>query len=161
MKQLVLSAALLACSLPTMANSFADINMDIDDLAGFIVLLLLFSSPIVITALILGYRHKEKKAKYQIISEALAAGKELPKEFFVEASKNTDTKVVLSKGIKNACLGIGLAIMLWFITEEMGIVSIGILIFFIGIGQVITAYATREKEENKNEPTNSTDIEQL
>ena len=161
MKQLVLSAALLACSLPTMANSFADINMDIDDLAGFIVLLLLFSSPIVITALILGFRHKEKKAKYQIISEALAAGKELPKEFFVEASKNTDTKVVLSKGIKNACLGIGLTIMLWCITEERGIASIGILIFFIGIGQVITAYATREKEENKNEPTNSTDIEQL
>ncbi len=144
-----------------MANSFADINMDIDDLAGFIVLLLLFSSPIVITALILGFRHKNKKAKYQIISEALAAGKELPKEFFVEASKNTDTKVVLSKGIKNACLGIGLAIMLWFITEEMGIASIGILEFFIGIGQVITAYATREKEENKNEPSNCTDIEQL
>ena len=161
MKQLVLSAALLACSLPTMAKSFADINMDIDDLAGFIVLLLLFSSPIVITALILGFRHKNKKAKYKIISEALTAGKDLPKEFFVDPSKSTDTKVVLSKGIKNACLGIGLTIMLWCITEERGIASIGILIFFIGIGQVITAYATREKEENKNEPTNSTDIEQL
>ena len=160
MKQLVLSAALLACSLPTMANSFLG-NVDIEDLMGLIGVLLLFSSPIVIVAIILGYRHKEKKAKYQIISEALAAGKELPKEFFVEASKSTDTKVVLSKGIKNACLGIGLAIMLWFITEEMGIASIGILIFFIGIGQVITAYATREKEENKNEPSNSTDIEQL
>ena len=161
MKQLALSAALLAGSLPTMANSFADINMDIDDLAGFIVLLLLFSSPIVITALILGFRHKNKKAKYKIISEALAAGKDLPKEFFVDPSKSTDTKIVLSKGIKNACLGIGLTVMLWFITEERGIASIGILIFFIGIGQVITAYATREKEENKNEPTNCTDIEQL
>ena len=161
MKQLVLSAALLACSLPTMAKSFADINMDIDDLAGFIVLLLLFSSPIVITALILWFRHKNKKAKYKIISEALAAGKDLPKEFFEDPSKSTDTKVVLSKGIKNACLGIGLTIMLWCITEERGTASIGILEFFIGIGQVITAYATREKEENKNEPSNCTNIEQL
>ena len=161
MKQLALSAALLAGSLPSMANSFCDIDMDVDDLAGFIIVLLLFSSPIIITALILGFRHKNKKAKYKIISEALAAGKDLPKEFFVDPSKSTDTKVVLSKGIKNACLGIGLTIMLWCINEDRGIASIGILIFFIGIGQVITAYATREKEENKNEPTNSTDIEQL
>ena len=95
------------------------------------------------------------------IAPALAAGKDLPKEFFVEPSKNSDPTAVLSKGIKNACLGIGLAIMIWFMTEEMGIASIGILIFFIGIGQVITAYATREKEESKNEPSNCTDIEQL
>ena len=160
MKQLALSAALLACSLPTMANSFLG-NVDIEDLIGLIAVLLLFSTPIIIVAITFWFNHRNKKAKYQVISEALAAGKDLPKEFFVEPSKNSDPTAVLSKGIKNACLGIGLAIMIWFMTEEMGIASIGILIFFIGIGQVITAYATREKEEGKNEPSNCTDIEQL
>ena len=160
MKQLALSAALLAGSLPTMANSFLS-NAVIEDLIGLIAILLVFSTPIIIVAITFWFNHRNKKAKYQIISEALAAGKDLPKEFFVEPSNNSDPTAVLSKGIKNACLGIGLAIMLWFITEKMGIVSIGILIFFIGIGQVITAYATRKKEGSKNEPNNCTDIEKL
>ena len=73
MKQLALSAALLAFSMPTMANSFLG-NVDIEDLIGLIAVLLLFSTPIIIVAITFWFNHRNKKAKYQVISEALAAG---------------------------------------------------------------------------------------
>lgn len=163
MKQIALTAAFMASSLPGMANTFMGID-NMEDATGIIAIIMVFGLPAFIVFMMLWFGHKNKKAKYKVISEALASGKELPKELFQDKSSATQSKEVLSKGIKNIFLGIGLTIMLWCLTEEPGVASIGVLVFFIGVGKVVVAYATRdekETEEKKNNTHSCTDIEKL
>ena len=100
--------------------------------------------PVFIIAIIMWFRYKNKQAKYRLVSEALAAGKELPKDLFAEAlPKEMD---ILNKGIKNVFLGIGLGVFLWVLTDEEGLAAIGFLIFCMGLGQVIIGYTNQPKK---------------
>ena len=92
------------------------------------------------------FRYKNRKAKYRLAEQTLAAGQQLPPEFFKE-SKEED-KDLRSRGIKNIFLGIGLFIFLWAITGEFGLGCIGLLIMFTGFGQV-TIYYTQPGQDGK------------
>ena len=154
MKHLALTAAFFANCMPSMANTLVGFG-DMEDIIALLGVILSLGMPIIIVLIVLWFNYKKKKMKYEVISQALASGKELPAEFYTEKDKSILTKEVLSKGIKNSCLGIGLTIMLWFMSGDMKVPSVGILIFFIGLGQIITAYATREKKKNINTPTDN------
>lgn len=154
MKQIALTVAFMACSLPGMAGTI--MGMDSNDAMGFFAITLSFGLPMFIVFMVLWFSYKNKKAKYKLASQALTCGQSIPKELFQEQSKSEENKDILSKGIKNAFLGIGLAIMLWCFTENPGVTSVGILILCIGLGQIVVAYTTRDKN-----PNNSTDIERL
>lgn len=108
----------------------------------------IFGLPILIVALVLYFRHKNKQAKYKLAAEALAAGKEVPKELFEEnlASPKHNNET-LTKGIQNICLGLGLGVFLWLLTNVAAIAAIGFIIFCKGVGEVIIAYATRSSEK--------------
>ena len=152
MKKTALFVALLACSLPSMAHPPFNFN-GMDEFIPALSIIMVFGMPVVIMFFILWFNYKNKKAKYQIISEALASGKELPAEFYAEKSPSNGHVEVLTKGIKNVFLGIGLGVFLWILTGEGGIASIGFLIFCIGLGQIVIAYATRSKNtDNDLEP---------
>ena len=105
-------------------------------------IILIFGFPIFI---IFYYRNKNRTAKYRLMEQALAAGQPLPAEFF----KGMEPKSTLNKGIKNICLGIGLFIMLWGLTDEFGLGCIGLLIMFTGIGQVTIHYLNQPKNNSK------------
>lgn len=156
MKHVTLTAlAFMASTLPGMANNI-NIGGSIDEEhITALAIIMIFGLPVFIVALVLYFAYKNKQAKYKLASEALAAGKEIPENLFKGNPKkeNNDT---LTKGIKNVFLGIGLGVFLWVLTSTEGIAAIGFLIFCIGLGQVVTAYATRPKETNT-----STDIEKL
>lgn len=158
MKHLALIVStFMASTLPGMANNI-NIGGSIDEEhIAALAIIMIFGLPVFIVALLLYFGYKNKQAKYRLASEALAAGKEIPQELFKgngnAQAKNEDT---LKKGIKNVFLGIGIGVFLWVLTYEEGIAAIGFLIFCIGSGQVVTAYATRPKETNT-----STDIERL
>ena len=85
----------------------------------------------------------------------MAAGKEIPENLF-KANPKKENNDTLAKGIKNVFLGIGLVVFIWVLTGEESLAAIGFLMFCIGLGQVVTAYATRPKETST-----STDIEKL
>lgn len=110
------------------------------------------SLPILIVFFVLYFRHKNKQAKYKLASEALAAGKDVPKDLFKEDfSSPAQNNETLTKGIKDICLGIGLAVFLWLLTDVEAIAAIGFLIFCMGVGKVIIAYATRTpNNDNKS-----------
>ena len=110
--------------------------------------------PLFIVAIMLWFRYKNKQAKYKLAAEALAAGQTIPKELFNESEEQS--RSILSKGIKNVFLGIGLGVFLWILTEEEGLAAIGFLIFCMGLGQVLIAYTTRPrtKKENQQKPNN-------
>ena len=149
MKKTALFVALLACSLPSMAQHTLNFN-GMDEIIPLLGIVMVFGMPVVIMFFILWFNYKNKKAKYQVISEALASGKELPAEFYTEKNPSNGHKEVLTKGIKNVFLGIGLGVFLWVLTEEGGIASIGFLIFCIGMGQIVIAYATRSKSTDNH-----------
>ena len=155
MKHVALTAlAFMASTLPGMANSirfgeFGEIHI------AALSIIMIFGLPIFIVALVLYFGYKNKQAKYKLASEALAAGKEIPENLF-KANPKKENNDTLTKGIMNVFLGTGLVVFIWVLTGEESLAAIGFLIFCIGLGQVVTAYATRPKETNTG-----TDIEKL
>ena len=155
MKHVTLTAlAFMASTLPSMAGNIYLGKLEEEHIAA-LGIIMVFGLPIFIVALVLYFGYKNKQAKYKLASEALAAGKGIPQELF-RGNVKKDNDDILRKGIKNVFLGIGIGVFLWVLTSEEGIAAIGFLIFCIGLGQVVTAYATRPKETNT-----STDIEKL
>ncbi|MEG1546056.1 MAG: DUF6249 domain-containing protein [Bacteroides sp.] len=90
--------------------------------------------PILILFIIFFFRYKNKKAQYALVAKSLEAGQPIPEGMF---DKKLENKDLMSKGIKNTCLGLGLFVFLWAITDEFGIGCIGLLIMLSGIGQII------------------------
>lgn len=114
---------------------------------ALITIVLTCGLPLFIVAIVLIFRYKNKQAKYRLAAEALAKGQDIPKELFNEPEDQNHK--ILSKGIKNIFLGIGLGVFLWILTDETGLAAIGFLIFCMGLGQIIIAYTTRP--QNKRE----------
>lgn len=115
-----------------------------------------FGFPIVIVALVLWFKYKNRQAKYKLMSQALAAGQPLPKEFLneVEATDATDfynkNNKLKNKGIQSIFQGVGLGVFLWLLTDSIGLAAIGFMLFCIGVGQVIMAYTHIEKREKED-----------
>ncbi len=105
--------------------------------------------PFFIVAIMLWFRYKNKQAKYKLAAEALAAGQTIPKELFDDMENQNHA--ILTKGIKNIFLGIGLGVFLWILTEEEGLAAIGFLIFCMGLGQVLIAYTTASRNKKDGE----------
>ena len=128
-------------------------------LLSIIAIVAVFGLPVFILFVIFFFRYKNRKARYRLAEQALAAGQPLPEEFIRE-NKSTDQR---TQGIKNTFTGIGLFIFLWAITGEFGIGAIGLLVTFMGIGQWIIGSKqqaqgtdaprtyTTHKDEKKNQ----------
>lgn len=102
-------------------------------LFSIIAIVTVFGLPVFILFVIFFFRYKNRKARYRLAEQAIAAGQPLP-ENFIRENRPADQR---SQGIKNTFTGIGLFIFLWAITGEFGIGAIGLLIMFMGIGQWI------------------------
>ena len=125
-------------------------------LVAIIAIIGVFGLPIFILFFIFFFRYKNRKARYRLAEQALAAGQPLP-EGLIKENQPTNQR---SQGIKNTFTGIGLFVFLWAITDEFGIGAIGLLIMFMGIGQWLgfqrekknSDYITENKKnEEKNE----------
>lgn len=102
-------------------------------LFSIIAIVAVFGLPVFILFVIFFFRYKNRKARYRLAEQAIAAGQPLP-ENFIRENRPADQR---SQDIKNTFTGIGLFIFLWAITGEFGIGAIGLLIMFMGIGQWI------------------------
>ena len=118
-------------------------------LVAIISIIAVFGFPVFILFVIFFFRYKNRKARYRLAEQALAAGQPLPAEFIRE-NKTVDSR---SQGIKNTFTGIGLFIFLWAITGEFGIGAIGLLVMFMGLGQWLIGYKQHANENTKNRET--------
>lgn len=124
-------------------------------LVPIVAIVFVFGLPVLLVFIIFVFRYKNRKAKYHLAEQALAAGQPLPESFFQElGSTYNNTR---SKGIRNISVGIGLFIFLWAITESFAIGCIGLLIMFTGIGQVVIYYMQEKKDTSSadNQRTNA------
>lgn len=104
-----------------------------------------FALPILIIWLILSSRRKRERERNELLKTIAASGKDTtPIAEMIEQEEKKkempDSKAATyNKGIRNVCLGVGLAIFFWFLTGSLGITAIGFLIICIGIGQILTS----------------------
>lgn len=139
---------------------------------AIVALIICCGLPFFIVAIVLWFRYKNRQAKYKLAAEALAAGRTIPTELFNDPEDQGNA--VMTKGIKNIFLGIGLGVFLWILTDEEGLAAIGFLIFCMGLGQVLIAYTTTphknkkadssptiqmNRNENENKPIKTGNIE--
>jgi len=110
-----------------------------------------FFLPIVILILVFYFINRNRKEKYRLAQMAIQNGQQIPEELLKE-SYNVD-KNAYNDGIKQMCTGIGLAIFLGLIMEELGF-GIGALVFFIGLGKFIIARQSR-KDDKLNDDLNN------
>jgi predicted PurR-regulated permease PerM len=108
-------------------------------------LIVVFGLPVFIVFITLYFKYKNRKAKYRLVEQALAAGQPLPESVFNEKAGNG----ILQKGITNVFTGIGLFIFLWAVSEEFSMGCVGLLIMFMGFGQIVIHYTNNKKEEAK------------
>lgn len=112
-------------------------------LVAIIAIVMVFGFPVFVLFVIFFFRYKNRKARYRLAEQAIAAGRPLP-ENFLKDIKTVDSR---SQGIKNTFTGIGLFVFLWGITGEFSIGTIGLLVMFMGLGQWLIG-ATQKKETN-------------
>ena len=103
-----------------------------------------FFLPIVILILVFYFINRNRKEKYRLAQMAIQNGQQIPEELLKE-SYNVD-KNAYNTGITQMCTGIGLAIFLGLIMDQLG-VGIGALVFFIGLGKFIIARQAK-KDDN-------------
>ena len=122
-----------------------------EELIALVTVIMLLGLPVFIIIPTLLFKYLNRRAKYRLASEAIAAGQKLPKDLFDSGQSVLDyNQRTLTKGIRNICLGIGLGVFLWFLTDEESITAIGFLIVCMGVGQVIIAYVTRSSNRQEN-----------
>lgn len=122
-------------------------------LIAITAIVFVFGFPIIVIFIIFFFRYKNRKAKYRLAEQALISGQPLPANFF----SNAETVDTRTRGISNIFLGTGLFIFLWAITGEFGLGCIGLLVMFIGFGQVVIYYTQRSKKEKDYMPTEKND----
>ncbi len=105
----------------------------------------IFVLPFIILIFILCLIYKNSKAKYKIIEQAIAKGYPLPSNK-CDILKIKDSR---TKGFKNLFLGLGLFIFIWAFLG-FSIACVGLLIAFIGLGQ-LAIYYTRPKSNDRKE----------
>lgn len=111
----------------------------------FFFMLLVFGFPIFVIFIAFYFRYKSRRERYKLVEKAIAAGQPIP-ESILKESLNTDTA---SRGIKNMCLGAGLCIFLWAITDSFAMGSIGLLIMFTGLGQWLVSCNQHRTDKQK------------
>ncbi|MDR3118885.1 MAG: DUF6249 domain-containing protein [Mediterranea sp.] len=129
----------------TQESFSSGIPFDFNAVVPIMALICVFGMPVFIVFIVSYFKHKNKKAKYKLVEQALAAGQPIPQEFLDAKAESS----IQQKGITNIFMGIGLFIFLWALTEEFSIGCIGLLVMFMGFGQVVIHYTGNKKKETK------------
>ena len=104
-----------------------------------------FFLPIIILILVFYFINRNRKEKYRLAQMAIQNGQPIPDELLKETYTTSNSKEY-NEGIRQMFTGVGLAIFLGIILDELG-VGIGALVFFIGLGKFIIA---RQGQKNEN-----------
>lgn len=98
---------------------------------------------IILIIVIFYFIYKGRKAKYDAYKSIAESGQTIPEEELRKMSEPVTDRTTFNKGIKNICLGVGLAIFLGIIMGNFGI-GIGALVTCIGIGELLVDYFAKK-----------------
>ena len=108
-----------------------------------------FFLPVVILILVFYFINRNRKEKYRLAQMAIQNGQQIPEELLKETYSTNNSKEY-NDGIRQMFTGIGLAIFLGIILEELGL-GIGALVFFIGLGKFMIARQAKKNDSLNND----------
>ena len=103
--------------------------------------------PLIILFTVLYFVNRNRRDKYRLAEMAIKNGQPIPDELLKEVNKNRWDDSEYNAGIRQMFTGIGLAIFLGIILDELGL-GIGALVFFIGLGKWFIARQNRNNGNN-------------
>lgn len=103
--------------------------------------------PLIILFTVLYFVNRNRRDKYRLAEMAIKNGQPIPDELLKEVNKNRLDDSEYNAGIRQMFTGIGLAIFLGIILDELGL-GIGALVFFIGLGKWFIARQNRNNGNN-------------
>ena len=104
-------------------------------------------SPIILIAVVLYFIFRNRNQRYKLAQAAIAQGKSVPQELLREDRQTNE--YLWSRGIRNASIGLGLVCLFWIIGAEP-LIGVGLLVFFMGVGQTIIAKTTHKSDRYKD-----------
>ncbi len=114
---------------------------------ALVVIFLLLPLLIIIAIIAIFYFvNKNRRERYRLAQMAIQNGQPIPEEMLKQQSPTVSDDY--QAGIRQMCLGVGLAILLGIMIKEVG-VGIGALVFFIGLGKW---YIARQNRSNGSDP---------
>lgn len=112
-------------------------------------ILMFFVFPLLILFLILFFVYKGNKSKQKTYQKLIDSGQPIPQETISRMTQ--ESQRLRNEGLRDICVGIGLAIFLGIMLDELGI-GIGALVAFIGLGKLMAWYANnKDKQKEKSE----------
>ena len=109
--------------------------------------------PLIILFTVLYFVNRNRRDKYRLAEMAIKNGQPIPDELLKEVKDDWDSNGY-NAGIRQMFTGVGLAIFLGLILDELGI-GIGALVFFIGLGKWYIAREARTMgNHSQNNPNN-------
>lgn len=114
----------------------------------FIALFFIFGLPVLAIVFIVYLVYRNRRRKYQLAQEALAAGRPIPNEVKTKIPVHTETDL-WQRGVKNLFLGIGLAVCFAILGSD-SLIGIGLLVFFYGMGQMVIAKTSKQNPSTNN-----------
>ena len=126
-------------------------DLDSDDLAGMlfvllIILIIFVISPLVIFGLLLYFIFRNRKQKMRLAEMAMRNGQPIPDQLLHDNDPDDDA-ATYQRGMRQLFLGIGLMVFLGFTAGKVGL-GIGALVFLIGLGKVMIS---RKPKANPND----------
>lgn len=110
----------------------------------FMVIFGIFILPLLIIALIIYFRHKNRKAKYELAAKMIEKGEPLPADLEESVRGLSDME---ARGIKNMCIGAALTVFFWALTDSFGLACIGLIVLANGLSQYIIARRTKDTKD--------------
>ncbi len=117
-------------------------------IVGIIFALLLCLAPFILVAFILYMAIRRHNDKVRLAEKAMASGQPIPEAATPKPTE--EDEALWRKGIKNAAVGVGLALMFWIMGAE-SLAGIGLLVLCCGVGQMIMARTSASKKSNNPE----------
>lgn len=118
-----------------------------------VVVVLFLIAPLLIIFVIFYFVNKNRRERYKLAQMAIQNGQPIPNEVLND-TKNAIRNDDYQAGIRQMCVGAGLAIFLGFVIGDLGW-GIGALVFFIGLGKWYVGRQARMDNPNPNNFNNN------
>ena len=117
------------------------------------IVIMFLIAPLLIIFVIFYFVNKNRRERYKLAQMAIQNGQPIPNEVLND-TKNAVLNDDYQAGIRQMCVGAGLAVFLGLIIGELG-VGIGALVFFIGLGKWYVGRQARMDNPNRNDFNNN------
>lgn len=140
-----LAAGVATAEVDTLNTShvISSFTFNTTDMEGIIAVVGFFSCIILVVFFVQRSKMRREKERYNLINHAIDTGREIPVEL-LDIKPN-----YYAKGIKNIAIGLGLALLIFTVMDELTFTPVGLIFVLLGIAQLLIYFRDKKEQENK------------